>query len=371
MASDSETAAAEHAETFASRHAPASPRPPVVVITGPTASGKSDLALSLAERHGGEIVNADSMQVFRYMDIGTAKPSLEERRRVPHHLFDVVDPDQEYSAGRYAKEARAAAASIHARSRPVFLTGGTGLYIRAFLDGLIETGQADPVLRRRLENEHARAVGEGDPTRLHRRLAEQDADAADRIHPNDVRRTVRALEILAQSGVPASRVRQAHGFGDRPFRVLHLAIDPGRRTLTARIDRRVDAMIEAGLLREVRDLRERGYGPELKPMQAIGYRHIQPVVDGADILANAAAAMKVDTRRFARRQRTWIRAVPDVYWHDPREPRAIERRVAAFLAHEGGKSDGEPVEQEGAHDEAKSPERGAAVARAARVAGPS
>jgi tRNA dimethylallyltransferase len=306
-------------------------RPPVVVVTGPTGSGKTDLAIGLAKRFDGEIVNADSMQVFRYMDIGTAKPSPEERLTVPHHLFDVVDPDEQYSAGRFGKEARATAEMIHGRGRVVFLTGGTGLYIRAFLDGLIETGNGDRVLRERLENEQRRAAEEGDPTRLHRRLREHDADAADKIHPNDVRRTIRALEILQMSGQRASRVRDEHGFKDRPFRVLHLCIDPGREVLNERIDRRAEQMIEAGLLREVRDLRERGYGPELKPMQAIGYRHIQPVADGADTLVNALPAMQADTRRFARRQRTWIRAVPDVHWHDPRDPESVFDRVGRFL----------------------------------------
>ena len=306
-------------------------RPPVVVVTGPTGSGKSSLAIELAERFEGEIANADSMQVFRYMDIGSAKPSMEERARVPHHLFDIVDPDEPYSAGRYAEEARAAAAQIHARGHVVFLTGGTGLYIRAFLDGLIKTEVVDPGLRKRLEEEQARAAEEGDPTRLHRRLREFDAQAAEKIHPNDVRRTVRALEILEQSGESASSVREAHGFRDRPFRVLHLSIDPGREALTKRIETRAEAMIEAGLLREVRGLRQRGYSADLKPMQAIGYRHIQPVVDGADTLANALEAIKVDTRRFARRQRTWIRGLPDVHWHDPAEPEAIFERVGRFL----------------------------------------
>ena len=306
-------------------------RPPVVVVTGPTGSGKSSLAIELAERFEGEIVNADSMQVFRYMDIGTAKPSADERTRVPHHVFDVVDPDEPYSAGRYAGEARTAARLIHARDHVVFLTGGTGLYIRAFLDGLIKTEKVDPELRKRLEDEQARAAEEGDAARLHRRLAEFDAQAAAKIHPNDVRRTVRALEILEQSGQRASSVREAHGFRDRPFRVLHLCIDPGREALAERIEARTEAMIEAGLLREVRGLRERGYAADLKPMQAIGYRHIQPVVDGADTLANALEAMKVDTRRFARRQRTWIRPLPDVHWHDPGQPDAVFERVGRFL----------------------------------------
>ena len=305
--------------------------PPVVVVTGPTGSGKSALAIELAVRFSGEILNADSMQVFRYMDIGTAKPSVAERGIVPHHLFDVADPDEPYSAGRYANEARAAAASIHARGHCVFLTGGTGLYIRAFMDGLIQTDNVDPGLRKRLEDEQARDAEEGDPTKMHRRLSEFDSEAAAKIHPNDVRRTVRALEILEHSGEKPSQIRQDHGFQDRPFRVLHLAIDPGRDALNERIERRAEAMIEAGLLREVRDLRERGYAADLRPMQAIGYRHIQPVVDGADTLANALESMKTDTRRFARRQRTWIRPLPDVHWHDPADANGIFERVGAFL----------------------------------------
>ncbi|MFP6656407.1 MAG: tRNA (adenosine(37)-N6)-dimethylallyltransferase MiaA [Myxococcota bacterium] len=306
--------------------------PPVVVVTGPTASGKSSLALALAQDFGGEIVNADSMQVFRYMDIGTAKPSLAERSLVPHHLFDVANPNEPYSAGRYAKEAREAAAMIHSREHPVFLTGGTGLYIRAFLDGLIDTGGVIPGLREQLEQEQAKAAEEGDPMLLHRRLAEQDPEAAAKIHPNDVRRTVRALEIQQQSGTLASRVREDHGFRDRPFRVLHLAIDPGREILNQRIEARAEAMIEAGLLREVRDLRSRGYAADLRPMQAIGYRHIQPVVDGADTLANAVEAIKMDTRRFARRQRTWLRPMSDVVWFDPADSAGVGARVDRFLS---------------------------------------
>jgi len=306
-------------------------RAKVVVVTGPTASGKSDLAIALALRFDGEIVNADSMQVYRYMDIGTAKPSLAERARVPHHLFDVVTPDVDYNAARYARDARAAATEIHARGRPVFLTGGTGLYIRAFLSGLVESGLPSPSLRERLEQEHERASAEGDPERLHRRLAKVDPESAARIHPNDVRRTIRALEILEQTGRTPSDVRDQHGFGDRPFDTLHLAIDPGPAEVNARIDRRCEAMIEAGLLQEVRALRARGYGPELRPMQSIGYRHINPVVDGQDTLVNALHAMQADTRRFARRQRTWLRKVENVVWLDPRERERIFALVAAFV----------------------------------------
>jgi tRNA dimethylallyltransferase len=310
----------------------AKPQGPVVVVTGPTASGKSRLAIELALRFGGEVVNADSMQVYRFMDIGTAKPSLEERGRVAHHLFDVVAPDVEYNAGRYAREARAAAEDIHRRGKVVFLTGGTGLYIRAFLEGLAEVGGADPQFRSRLDREHARAVEEGDPTRLYRRLQASDAEAADRIHPNDLRRQIRALEIIEHFGVRVSELQSEHGFGDQPYAALHLAFDPGVEILAERIDQRCRDMIDAGLLQEVRRLRRRGYGPDLRPMQAVGYRHINAVVDGSDTLANAFVAMQRDTRRFAKRQRTWLRKVRDAVWMTPADTEAITTAVERFLS---------------------------------------
>jgi tRNA dimethylallyltransferase len=310
---------------------PPDSRPPVVVVTGPTASGKTPLAIELALRFDGEIVNADSMQVYRYMDIGTAKPTPEQRAQVAHHMLEVVDPDRSYSAGRYAAAARAAAAEIYARGKIAFLTGGTGLYIRAFLEGLLDAGEADPELRGALEREHAEAQTAGDPERLHRRLQERDPETAARIHPRDLRRIIRALEIARQSGTTASQLRREHRFGDRPYRSLHLVLDPGRQELDRRIDRRCAEMIEAGLLRELRALRQRGYGPELPSMQAIGYRHMTPVAEGRETLANAQLAMQRDTRRFSRRQRTWLRKVPEAVWIEPKQETGISRMVEAFL----------------------------------------
>ena len=309
----------------------AAQRPPVVVVTGPTSAGKTTLAIELALRFDGEIVNADSMQVYRFMDIGTAKPTLEQRARVPHHLLDVVTPDARYSAGRYAHAARAAAAQIHARGKLVLLVGGTGLYIRACLEGLLDAGEADPELRAELEDEQARAAGEGDPLRLYRRLEDLDPATARGIHPHDVRRTVRALELCLVSGAPASEQRRLHGFADRPYRVLHLAIDPGRAVLDARIDAYCREMVERGLLQELRRLRERGYGPELRPMGALGYRHMQPVWEGRATLADALREMQRDTRRFARRQRTWLRKVPQAIWLDPGDAPQIHKTLEAFL----------------------------------------
>jgi tRNA dimethylallyltransferase len=310
---------------------PVAPRPPVVVVTGPTSAGKTTLAIDLALRFDAEIVNADSMQVYRFMDIGTAKPSLEQRARAPHHLLDVVAPDAAYSAGRYAQAARAAAAQIHARGKLVLLVGGTGLYIRAALEGLLHAGEADPELRAELEGEQARAAGQGDPLRLYRRLEDLDPEAARGIHPHDVRRTLRALEICLGPGAAASEQRREHGFADRPYRVLHLAIDPGRAVLDGRIDAYCREMIERGLLQEVRGLRERGYGPGLRPMGALGYRHMQPVLEGRATLADALREMQRDTRRFARRQRTWLRKVPQAIWLDPGDATQIHKCVEAFL----------------------------------------
>jgi tRNA dimethylallyltransferase len=311
--------------------ASASDKPAVVVVTGPTSAGKTALAIELAEKFGGEIVNADSMQVYRFMDIGTAKPTPEQRARVPHHLIDVVTPDVAYSAGRYVSEARAAAGAIQARGKIAVLAGGTGLYIRAFLEGLLAAGPADPELRERLEHEDRRARAEGRPHHLHERLRAVDPEAAGRIHANDARRIIRALEIAQHTGQPSARLREAQRCADRPYRALQLALDPGRETLDRRIDAACTRMLEAGLLREVRGLCERGYGAELAPMQAIGYRHLLPVVQGADTLRNALAAMQRDTRRFARRQRTWLRGVPEARWFDPAARDAIFAAVEAFL----------------------------------------
>ena len=293
-------------------------RGPVVVVTGPTASGKSSLAVALCQQFGGEIVNADSMQVYRYMDIGTAKPSAEERAAVPHHVFDVVSPAVRYSAGRYAARARTAAAAIHARGRARGLNGRDGP-VHPSLSGWAHRrgrrrSRGSSELWRRNTRRHWR---EEDAGRLHRRLEATDPEAARRIHPNDARRVIRALEIQAVAGEQASSLRARHAFADRPYPCLHMALDPGREELNARIDARCEGMIEQGLLQEVRALRARGFDATLASMRAIGYRHINPVADGVDTLPNALAEMQRDTRQFARRQRTWLRSVSDVRWFSP------------------------------------------------------
>jgi len=305
--------------------------PAIVIVTGPTASGKTPVAIDFALRFDGEIVNADSMQVFRHMDIGTAKPTLEQRAAVPHHMIDVVTPDVPYSAGRYADETRAVVADLHARGKCIFLTGGTGLYIRAVVEGLLSGVPADPALREDLAAEHESALSEGDPLRLHRRLEHADPQAAEKIHPNDLRRVIRALEIHTQSGRTATTLRGDHGFCERRYRVLHLALDRGREELARRIDERCRAMVDKGLLQEVRALRSMGYGSELHPMQSIGYRHMNTVADGHDTLEMALESMQRDTRQFARRQRTWLRKVEGVQWVNPAEIEPVSTLIEAFL----------------------------------------
>jgi tRNA dimethylallyltransferase len=313
------------------RTADSDSRPPVVVVTGPTASGKTAIGIRLARRFDGEILNADSMQVYRYLDIGTAKPTPAERALVPHHLIDIVTPDVQYNAGRYARDARRAAEKVRGRGRVIFLVGGTGLYIQAFLEGLTRGGAAVPERRRALEEAHRAAVAAGDPRRLHDRLASLDPESGARIHPNDLVRIVRALELIEGTGRSVSELRRSHRPREHRYRTLHLVVDPGPEKLKACIDARCVQMVEAGLLQEVRGLRERGYGPELPCMRAIGYRHMQPVIDGADTLANVLVEMQKDTRHLARRQRTWLRSRPDAVWMHPDDEEALLETVGAFL----------------------------------------
>lgn len=305
------------------------PRPRILVLTGPTAAGKTGIGVDLAEKLGAEIVSADSQQVYRFMDVGTAKPTAEERARVPHHLIDVVDPDVQYDAARYAADARRAIDAILARGRAVIVVGGTGLYIRAALVGLHRGPGRDPELRAQLEEEDASGRSRGDGAVLHRKLAAVDPETAERLHPNDKVRIIRALEIQAHTGQAASERKEER---EPRYEALQIAVDPGRTALIERIEARCDAMIEGGLLQEVRALRERGYGPELASMRAIGYRHMQPVIDGLETLANVREQIKHDTRQFARRQRTWLRRVDGLRWRRPEEVQRIREEAEAWLA---------------------------------------
>lgn len=304
---------------------------PLVAIVGPTASGKSALALRLARARGGEIVSCDSQQVYRGLDIGTAKPSADERRELPHHLLDVAEPDESFSAADYSRLARAALAQIRGRGRLPIVAGGTGLYLRALLQGLFDGPSRDPALRQRLERIASRF---GD-ARLHRLLAHVDAAAAARIEPRDRVRVVRALEVYAATGRPISVQQRA---GSRPlegFHTLVVGLRPVRETLREAVAARTRQMLAAGLLDEVRALLERGLSPQLRPLRSIGYRQAVAVVRGELTASEAEASIVADTMRFAKRQLTWFRhQQPDVRWFE--DAAAAYDAIGGWLENPGG-----------------------------------
>ncbi len=283
-----------------------------VVIAGPTASGKSAAALELALELGGEIVNADSRQIYRHMDIGTAKPSAAERARVRHHLYDLVDPDQDFDAARYRDAARASVAEIAARGRLPIVVGGTGLYLRALTRGLFAGPRANPVLRRVLADLEAR-----EPGTLRRWCRRLDPELAARLHPNDRVRQLRGLEVVVGTGRHMSSLQDAHGFGDTFGAPLFFVLDVEARELGRRIAERSRAMFEHGLVEEVRALHARGFGPELRVLQSIGYRQAARFLAGELTLEQATLDLDRATRRFAKRQRTWFRSEPGTEWIAP------------------------------------------------------
>jgi len=282
----------------------------ILVLTGPTASGKERLALALAERLDGEIVSADSMKVYRGLDVGTAKASRAQRHAMPHHAVDAADPDETFSAARWLALAEGAIADIHARGRAPIVSGGTPFYLKALLEGLFEGPQADPALRRRLRAE-ADERGSG---HLHERLAAVDPAAAERIHPNDLRRIVRALEVYEKTGRPISALQRQWGERRPQYRPLLVAICRRRDDLTRRITERAQRMLDEGLVDEVRRLTEQ-YGQLAKgPRQALGYAEALAYLAGDLSEDDLPAAIVAHTRQFARRQMTWIKRFDGVRW---------------------------------------------------------
>jgi tRNA dimethylallyltransferase len=298
-----------------------------VVLLGPTAAGKTPLSVRWGKALQAEVVSADSVQVYRGMDIGTAKPSPAVRGEVPHHLVDVVDPDDTFSAARFQGEADRAIQGICNRGRNVLVVGGTGLYLRALVRGLFPGPDDDPTVRERL---HRRASREGGLA-LHAELAASDPAAASRIHPNDLLRVVRALEVFYRTGVPISLHQERHGFSEERYPVLYLGLEVDRRTLCRRIEARADQMMARGLLEEVAGLMARGYGSELPAMGALGYRHMAAHLRGEMTLERAVETLKRDTRRFARRQMTWFRSMAGVRWFAPEAQGAVLDEIRRFL----------------------------------------
>ena len=314
---------------------PADTRPPAIAVMGPTASGKTAFAIELARRHGGEIVSVDSALVYRGLDIGAAKPDAAERAGVPHHLLDMRQPWQPYSAAEFAVDARAAIEGILARGKLPVLAGGTGLYFRALLEGLAPMPDADPALRASLT---AEAVQRGWAA-LHADLSRVDPAAAARIGPGDAQRIQRALEVFALSGRPISAWQRDRPPPRLPLRVLTLVLAPGERaTLHARIARRFDAMLQAGFLDEVRGLRAlpqlRGHPAplDLPALRAVGYRQAWEHLDGASSAAEFRDRAIFATRQLAKRQLTWLRGELDGRRFDPeRDGGQLREAVSSFL----------------------------------------
>lgn len=298
----------------------------VVAVVGPTATGKSDLGVALAEHLGGEVVNADALQLYRGLDIGTAKLTVAERRGVPHHLLDVLDPHEDATVAAYQRDARAALADIAARGRRPVVVGGSGLYVRSLLDRMEFPG-TDPEVRAALE---ARAQAEGART-LHAELAAADPVAAENIGPRNARRIVRALEVIALTGKPYSANLPGH---DYEVPAVQIGLDCDRAVLDQRVQARVDRMWAAGLVDEVRGLVERGIGRTAS--RAVGYAEVLAALRGEITEDEARAQVVAGTRRLARKQMGWFGRDPRVHWLDARDPELVGRALSLVAAADSG-----------------------------------
>lgn len=292
-------------------------KPKLLIILGPTAVGKSEVALEAAAAVGAEIVNADSQQVYRHMNVGTGKPSRAERERIAHHLIDVVDPDAEFNVAVYRRLALEAIEQIQARAKNVIICGGTGLYLKALTRGLFVGPEQDVEVRRAIERE----IEDKGLDKVYLRLTEVDLAAHSRIHPNDRQRIVRALEVYQLTGKPMSDWQKEHGFDEDRFTTLKIGLNRERAELYDLINQRCDRMIAEGLLDEVRALAEKGYSLDLKPLQSVGYRQMGLVLQEMLSLQDAAAEMKQETRRLAKRQLTWFRGDREIRWFHPENQR--------------------------------------------------
>jgi len=300
----------------------------VAVLVGPTAVGKTGVALELARELGGEIVNADSLQVYRELDIGTAKPTRAERALVPHHLVDVAAPPEAYDASRFCHEAREVLARLHRRGIPPLVVGGTGLYLKALLSGLFTEGSPDTRIRQRLRRE----LTEWGLPHLYERLQGLDPASAWRLHPHDTYRILRALEVMEATGKPLSALLAAHQFRDSPYLVLKVGLIRPREELNRRIEARVEIMLAQGWLEEVKGLLSR-YPPDLKPLQALGYRHLIAFLQDRWSWEEAIELLKRDTRRYAKRQLTWFKKDPEVRWHTPDQLPEMLAALREFFLH--------------------------------------
>lgn len=287
---------------------------PVLVIGGPTAAGKTEASLQVAEKVGGEVISADSMQIYERMDIGTGKPTAEERARAPIHLIDFIPPDGEYTVAEFKEDAERLIGEIHGRGALPIVAGGTGLYLRALTEGFdFPPPPEDDEVREALWAK----VHEVGSEQMHERLAKVDPESAERIDSSDARRIVRALEVYELTGRPMSEERAVDGKAASNYNCAKYVLTPPRKLLFERIERRVDAMVEAGWVDEVRALVASGVPSDAQSMQAIGYRHLREYLDGERDLEETVRLIRRDTRRFAKRQLTWLRSGEAWQWLSP------------------------------------------------------
>lgn len=287
-----------------------SPLTKLLVICGPTASGKSNLAVQLAQQLNGEIINADSMQIYKGMDIGTAKLPNDQRGDIPHHLIDVAEPDQLFSAADFVEAADAAISDISSRGKRPIVVGGTGLYIRSLLYGLVDSPSGVGAVRARLQHE-ASVIGN---IAMLEKLRSIDPELAAQIHPNNLVRIIRGLEVYHITGIPLSAYQQQHGFQAKRYQAMQIGIRVEREELYKRIEQRVDKMLADGMVEEVRQLLAKGYAQDLKSMRSIGYKEICAVLTGELPLEEAVVLIKRDTRRYAKRQLTWFNSNSEIIW---------------------------------------------------------
>ncbi len=302
---------------------------PLIAIVGPTATGKSDLAIYLAQEFGGEVINADSRQVYRYMDIGTAKLIREELVIIPHHLIDIINPDEDFSLARYKEMVIEKIDEIHKRGKVPILAGGSGQYVWALLEGWeIPRIEPDPELRQRLEEKAA--AGKADE--LYRELEEIDPEAAQNIDPRNIRRVIRALEVSSQTGKLFSRLKTKV---TPPYDAIIIGLTTDRKELYRQTDERIESMIEKGLVEEVKKLKKMGYGTDLPSMSSIGYKQVMKYLDGEISLESAIQQIKTETHRLVRRQYTWFSLTDErIKWLDVQDDFKDQARalVGAFLS---------------------------------------
>ncbi len=296
------------------------------MILGPTCVGKTQISLKLADILKGEIVSFDSRQIYKFMDIGTAKPTKEEREKICHHLIDLISPDEEFTAADYGKKAREIIQKIIKRKKQPIAVGGSGLYLKALIEGFFQGPKADEKIRERLQGEAQRF---GEP-HLFRRLKEIDPPAAERIHPNDLVRIIRALEVYELTGKSISTWQREGKYEPFPVRFVKIGLSLNRKTLYQKINSRTEEMISRGFLEEVKGLKEKGFTPKLKALRTVGYQELVNYLEGKFELQEAIEKIKLNTRHYAKRQLTWFRKEKEIVWMDAEDDNLIEKILEYF-----------------------------------------